>query len=161
VQTPKTLRIEAGDEWIEIRHVDELSWADQENYDSAIDEVREQADMASRDPVTGLRRTVLSEDGVTMVPAVPNVAALITPAWSKARRDQTITSLLVAWSYDMPLEITPEAKARISQIMSQKLADAVKPHFEALSSPGPKETTATSNGSASSSKARRATTRQD
>jgi len=145
---PEYHRITVGEHWVDLRKVEDLTWADQEAWDDAFDDAVTAAREAAYDPETGQRRNILSDDGVTMVPVSPRPK--ITPDMVRKRRDDLLTSLIAAWSFDLPLPFTPEVRKEIPRAVGAALAKALDPYVEAFSDPGPKETTEPSSDSGSS-----------
>jgi len=161
------LRVTAGDDWIELRSVDDLTWADQEVWDSMMDNVRLETQRKMYDPETGQRRTVISEDGLTQVPL--RVVPEVTAGMANKRRDDLLTALITGWSFtdrtgraftaaDLPF--TPDVKPSIPLRLGKALDRALVPYYEALQDTGPKEKTEPSSTSGSSSKARQPTSRK-
>jgi hypothetical protein len=155
------VRVSCGNHWIDLRDIEQLTWADQETFEAPANEVVATARRAEYDPETGERRTVLSEDGKTRVPL--KVPALITADLLIRRRDAVLGSLITDASYVqqgiVTLPFTPEWKTKIGRDMAAKLTTAIEPYLEALS--GPKETPTPASGSDSSSKDRPETSPQD
>lgn len=136
-----------GSHWVDLRDVSELTAADDDAWMLAINDAY--AARASEE--------VDSDDESAPKPRLRLTAGMLTQ-----RRDDLLSSLITDWSYaapdavpHIPLPYSVESRKLLPLAAGKALAEAIKPHQEALNGPsGPKEPepkTSTTDGSGSDS----------
>jgi hypothetical protein len=138
-----------GDNWIELRGVDELTGADDDAWQAVYAAVwAERAEQAvNDDDDDGME---MSGDGVSMVPKKRNVK--VPPDIIRRQRDALLTELISNWSYTapdakpyIPLPYTTASRKLLPLPACKILEETIRPHIQAITGSGPKgKTSATS-----------------
>jgi hypothetical protein len=135
-----------GDHWIELRDADSLVAADEDAWQRVIQQAWAAKAEADAD----------AEDDA------PKAKLRLTGDMLNERRDDLLASLITDWSYaapdavpHIPLPYSTACRKVLPLAASKALAEAIKPHQDALNGPsGPKEQspqTSTTDGSGSGS----------
>jgi hypothetical protein len=102
-----------GDEWADIKPVEDLTGADQDFYLDALDAAR-----ARREAEDAPDRTANKD--------------------YRAVRDQVMGKLITGWSLDAPLPYTSATRTSLPLYVCNALFDAIDEHVDALNGNGPK-----------------------
>jgi hypothetical protein len=136
--------------WIDYRSPESLTIGDIDAYNEPIEEIWAQRATASSDE----DEMELSGDGVSMTPK-PKPPIVITVATIRARRDALLSRTITGWSFtDVPLPYGPESRTTLPVAalpLLQKAYNSLTAAIDELD--GPKDQTAPTGGSATTSPA--------
>jgi hypothetical protein len=138
-------------DWIELKDIADLTWADEEAFDAvlgaAVIAARYGEVDAEDEPDDGME---ISADGVSMVPKVKKRATItLTLPMLRERRDVLLAAVITGWSYDVPLPYNSASQVLLPRAAGKALVAAIEPYIDELGAAGPKGKTAPSGGSAS------------
>jgi hypothetical protein len=140
-----------GDHWVELRDAESLVAADEDAWMRTINDAWAQRASAEAE----------QDDDAEGEPK-PKAKLRLTADMLTRRRDDLLASLITDWSYaepdavpHIPLPYSTESRKLLPRAAGKALAEAIKPHQDALNAPsGPKEQsppTSTTDGSGSDS----------
>jgi hypothetical protein len=149
------MRLENYDDrggWIELRGPGELVAADDDAWRAVYADLYAEGVQAQVDE--GGDGMEVSPDGVSMTPK--RRLAVVPRDLLARQRDALLGGLITAWSYSDPgsapqigLPYSAECRKVLPLAAWKALDAAIRPHVEAITAAGPKETTAASGTSAS------------
>jgi hypothetical protein len=148
------IEVPGTEQWIDLRGPDELTGADDDAWQgvyTAIWAERAESDVNEDTEGDGME---VSADGASMAPRKRRTK--VPPNIVQRQRDVLLASLITGWSYSeppfsLPLPYSTEARKTLPLAACKALDAAIKPHVEAITDSGPKETTEASGTSGNGS----------
>ena len=123
-----------GGEWAEIRDLDQLTGADQDDYADTVDALLEVRRREAEAAVQAANPAVMAD------PQDPPRARLRNPDM-RALRDTLLGKLVTDWSYQdrLPLPYHAGYRSQLPLPACNTLVEAIEPHISALNGEAPKK----------------------